>query len=147
MNSRNHIMLGSIGAWLYTDVLGIDQATGSSGYTSLLLWPRVTVHEALPSASGSFDSVRGRIELAWANLTTSFTIDATVPTNVAAEVRLPFPAASAATLAATEGGRTFYSGGAYVSGVPGIVGASIDAASGTLAVRVGSGAFAFAATW
>ena len=145
MNSRNHIMQGAIGVWLYADVLGISQQPGTVGFGKLLLWPRVTVHENLPSASGSFDSIHGRIELAWSNATSYFTLAATVPTNAVAEVRIPFPTGAAVT--ASEGGVSIFAAGAYKPGVPGITGAAIDAASGTLVVTVGSGVFAFNATW
>jgi len=145
MNSRNHIMQGAIGVWLYADVLGIAQQPGTVGFGELLLWPRVTVHENLPSASGSFDSIHGRVELAWSNATSYFTLAATVPTNAVAEVRIPFPAGAA--VAASEGGVPFFAAGAYKPGVPGITGAAVDAASGTLAVNVGAGAYDFAATW
>lgn len=147
MNSRNHIMQGAVGAWLFTDVLGLSQVPGTFGYAHALIWPRVTVHPSLPSAQGAFDSIRGRFSIAWENATTSFTLTAAVPTNTLAEVRLPFPAAAAATLTATEGGATFFKAGAFVPGVAGITGAAVDAATSTLVIDAGSGTFAFAVTW
>jgi hypothetical protein len=145
MNSRNHIMQGAIGSWMYTDVAGIDQQPGSAGYASLLLWPRVTTHEALPTAAGTLLTVRGPVVVRWENSTTAFSLAAEVPTNAVAEVRLPFPAGAAlAALVATEGGAEVFAGGAYKPGVPGVTGAAVDAASGTLSVKVGAGAYAFA---
>ena len=91
MNSRAHIMEGSVGAWLYSDVAGIAQAPGTSGYASLLLWPRATTHASLPYASGSFESIRGTVAVEWESETQAFTLAATVPANTVAEVRLPFP--------------------------------------------------------
>jgi hypothetical protein len=138
-------MQGAIGAWLYTDVAGISQQPASAGYASLLLWPRVTTHEALPSAAGTLLTVRGPVAVRWENNSASFTLAAEVPANAVAEVRLPFPAGAAAgALAASEGGVGFFAGGAYKPGVPGITGAAVDAATGTLRVTVGSGAYAFA---
>jgi alpha-L-rhamnosidase len=104
MNSRNHIMQGSIGAWLYTDVGGISQQPGTSGYQSLLLWPRTTTHPSLPSASSSFASIAGEVAVEWLNNASSFMLTATVPVNTVAEVRIPFPAGTLSTaLIATEG--------------------------------------------
>ena len=104
MNSRNHIMEGAIGAWLYTDVAGIAQQPGSGGYTNLLLWPRATTHASLPYASGSFESIRGTIAVDWRAANGSFSLAATVPVGAAAEARLTFPAgASPAALVAREG--------------------------------------------
>lgn len=148
MNSRNHIMQGAIGAWLYSDVAGIAQAPGTAGYTSLLLWPRVTVHQDLPSASATFQAISGLIAVAWANATASFTMDVTVPCNVEAEVRIPFAAgASAGALVGSEGGATFFTGGAFVPGaVPGVTGASVLAEHSALSVKVGAGTYAFSLT-
>jgi hypothetical protein len=104
MNSRNHIMQGSIGAWLYTDVGGIAQQPNTAGYESLLLWPRTTTHPSLPSASASFASIRGEIAVEWANSGSTFTLAATVPVNTLAEVRIPYPIGSQiSSLVATEG--------------------------------------------
>jgi alpha-L-rhamnosidase len=99
MNSRAHVMQASVGAWLYTDVAGISQQPGSAGYADLLLWPRVTTHAALPFASGSLDTIRGAVALAWsaaaanasAGAAPAFTATATLPANARGEVRLPFP--------------------------------------------------------
>lgn len=102
--SHTHTPQGSVGAWLYTDVAGIAQAPGTSGYASLLLWPRATTHAALPYASGSFESIRGTVSTDWVAAASSFTLAVTVPANTVAEVRLPFPAAAApASLVARDG--------------------------------------------
>lgn len=247
MNSRAHIMQGSVGAWLYTDIAGIAQAPGSAGYESLLLWPRATTHPNLTAASGSFASIRGPIAVDWSASPSAFSLRATVPANTAAEVRLPFPAGTPlAALLATDGvapqtcaaavpegadavfscdaGATIlnvsfasfgtptgtcatgfkagacnaassravvaaacvglgscsvtvgdaafgdpcngqvkvfsgaivcsgggagvvFANGSYVPGVPGVTGASVDAASSTLSVTTGSGDFAFMLQW
>lgn len=97
MNSRNHIMQGAIGAWLYSDVAGIAQQPGTAGYSSLLIWPRATTHELLPFASGSFDSIRGTVAVEWQAAAKSFKATVTVPANTVAEVRLTFPAGTAAS--------------------------------------------------
>ena len=145
MNSRNHIMMGSVGAWLYTDVAGIAQQPGTAGYASLLLWPRATTHERLPFAAGSFESVRGTVAVEWRAAAGSFALAATVPANTAAEVRLSFPAgASPAALVAAEGNTTFYTGGAFVPGaVAGVTGAALGANGTALCVTTGSGAYSF----
>ena len=149
MNSRAHVMQASVGAWLYTDVAGIAQAPGSAGYASPLLWPRVTAHEALPYASASFNSIRGELAVAWRNASAAFQLNATVPCNTAAEVRVPFPAAAAGgAVVGAEGGVVFFKNGAFVPGaVAGVTGAALfaDAASGAaaLSVQVGAGAYAF----
>lgn len=138
-------MMGAIGAWLYTDVAGISQMDDSSGFESLLLWPRVTVHENLPSASSSFHSIRGMISLAWTNATTVFTIDATVPVNTVAQVRLPFPCGTDInSLAASEGGTSIFAGGKYIPGVNGVTAAAptVTTYACYLSVSTGAGSYA-----
>ena len=145
MNSRNHIMQGSIGAWLWTDVAGISQQPGTGGWGQLLLWPRATAHADLPSAAGVYKSIRGTVALSWLNATSgAFQLNATVPPNTAAEVRLPFDGAPA-TLEGSEGGVAFFKNGAFIpNAVPGISGAYFSpSAPGTLSVAVGSGTYAF----
>ena len=139
-------MMGAIGAWLYTDVAGISQMDDSSGFTSILLWPRVTVHENLPSASSSFRSIRGMISLSWSNATSFFSIDTTVPVNTVAQVRLPFPCGSdVTTLSATEGGTTIFASGKYIPGVAGVTAASPTTSTYAcyLSVSIGGGSYAF----
>ena len=103
MNSRAHIMQGSVGAWLYTEVAGISQAPGTAGHASLLLWPRATTHPNLTQASGSLQTIRGAVAVDWVAAPRAFSLRATVPANAAAEVRLPFPAGAAGALLATDG--------------------------------------------
>ena len=159
MNSRNHIMQGSIGAWLYTDVGGISQQPGTAGYKSLLLWPRTTTHPSLPSASASFASIAGEVAVEWMNNASSFLLTATVPVNTIAEVRIPFPAGALSTaLIATEGSNAlsahscsnnstsnvFFKNGAYVPGVvTGITNAAVNVNASALSVFVGSGVYSF----
>jgi alpha-L-rhamnosidase len=150
MNSRNHIMQGAIGVWLYRDVAGIEQAEGSAGWSSIVIAPKVTVHEAVPSAAGWHNSIRGTIDVSWTNATTtSFLLDTTIPVNTQAEVRIPFAAGgSPSALVATEGGLTFFSGGAYKPGaVPGVTGAAVNTQGNYLSVMVGSGSYNFALNW
>ena len=123
---------------------GIAQQPTSAGYASLLLWPRVTNHEALPAAAGELLTVRGLVTVRWENNTAAFALAAEVPANAVAEVRLPFPVGTAAdALVATEGGVVVYAGGSFKPSVPGVTGAAVDAATGTLRVSVGSGSYAF----
>jgi alpha-L-rhamnosidase len=145
MNSRNHIMQGAIGAWLYTDVAGIAQAPGTSGYASLLLWPRATTHERLPFASGSFESIRGTVAVQWLAAAKAFALNATVPATAVAEVRLTYPAGTPlASLVAREGASVIFQNGAFVPGAAaGVTGAAVNANASALSVMTGSGVYAF----
>ena len=63
MNSLNHYAFGAIGNWMATTMLGIDQSPHSIGYAELLLRPEPG--GSLTSASGVFESPRGRVEVGW----------------------------------------------------------------------------------
>jgi alpha-L-rhamnosidase len=87
MNSFNHYALGSVGEWLYRFVLGIDQAPGAAAFDRLVLRPHPG--GSLTSASGSYQSVRGRIESDWQIRAGEFILQISVPPNVTASVRVP----------------------------------------------------------
>ena len=80
------------------------------------------------------------------------TIEAAVPANARATVRLPIPGGiPPANLTVTEGGATVFAGGAFRPGVEGVYGAAVrtsDAPTGTYTVdvEVGAGVFLLAAT-
>ena len=82
----------------------------------------------------------------------SLAVAVTVPANGRATVRLPFNAAGggAANVTVTETGTgaalPVFVAGAYTPGVPGVYGAALSAATSTIDVEVGSGAFAFEAS-
>ncbi|GAA1778331.1 alpha-L-rhamnosidase [Streptomonospora arabica] len=87
MNSFNHYSLGSIGAWLYRHVAGIDQTADSVGYAELLLAPRPGGR--LTWARASYESVRGRVESHWRIDGDTLTLDVLVPPGARATVRVP----------------------------------------------------------
>ena len=138
----------------YADVAGLEQATGTAGWTSPVIAPKVTMHESLPGAAGWHETIRGRFEVVWSNQTTAtggqdttFTLQATLPANVAGVVRIPIAAGTdVSTVSATEGGTSIFAAGAYKPGVAGITGAAINAATNTLDVNVGSGTYNFVLT-
>lgn len=150
MNSRNHIMEGSIGAWLYTDVLGIKQAVGSSSFSDLIIAPAVTISPLLPSASGSYSSIRGTITVSWSNdtATNSFSLLASVPVNTQALLVVPTTAVASPSVNATESGVPFFVNGAFLPGaVAGITSAAFSADTGGLTVQVASGLYEVVASW
>ncbi len=87
MNSFNHYALGSVGEWIYRFVLGIDQQPGTAGFSHPLVRPHPG--GSLTHASGSYRSVRGRIETRWQLGDGQFALQVSLPPNVAATVRVP----------------------------------------------------------
>ena len=70
-----------------------------------------------------------------------FKYSVVVPTGSTAKVVLPQFGAKAASIAEARG--TVWTGGAYVTGVAGVTGASADDRAGNVAISIGSGSYAF----
>jgi hypothetical protein len=67
MNSRNHIMFGTISSWFYRYVCGIDVAEGSRGYDVITIRPTGlgVPGSDLSNASCSVGSPHGTVASAW----------------------------------------------------------------------------------
>ena len=137
MNSHNHPMFGSVGAWLYKALAGIEQSENSSAFEKLLLRPQIV--RDLRYASGSVRTVRGDVASAWSRTDKGVRLDASVP--LGAEAEIVFPKFNLRNIEIKEGGRLIWKDGAFVAGVEGVVGAKD--ASGSILIKTGSGRYAF----
>ena len=86
-SSMNHCMFGQIHEWFHNSILGIRQAPDSVGFKRLRLRPEPVGD--LTSASGYYDSIRGRVESRWRIDNGRFYWHVTVPANAGAEVHVP----------------------------------------------------------
>lgn len=119
--TRTHHMFGSIGQWFYEGLAGIEPT--DPGYRMIAFKPLIA--EGIPSASATYDSVRGIVASAWSQDAGGVTLTVTVPPNATGLVHVPGadPAkiaetalgrpvradrAPGVTLAGSEGGRTLY---------------------------------------
>ena len=88
MNSYNHYAFGSVVAWVYRYVVGIDAASDGPGFQHIIIHPRPD--SRMPHASGEYDSVYGRITTDWtSNPGASFSLKVSIPANTSATVYLP----------------------------------------------------------
>src|SRR5579862_7762295 len=88
MNSYNHYAFGSVMAWVYRSVAGIDTAVEGAGYRQIVVHP--LLDPRLTHARGEYDSVYGRIVSDWNSKPgKSFSINLTIPANTKAKVYLP----------------------------------------------------------
>lgn len=87
VGSQNHFALGSVGSWLYSDVLGIKRDENAPGYKHFILEPRV--HNSLSFAEGSYNSMYGLIESRWTLNGTELTYSCVVPPGTTATLILP----------------------------------------------------------
>jgi alpha-L-rhamnosidase len=140
MNSHNHPMFGSVGAWLFKALTGIEQAESSSGFEKLLLRPQMV--RDLRYASGSVKTVRGDVTCAWSRTDRSIRLDAAVPLGVEAEIAIP--KFNLKNITVKEGGRLIWENGSFVPGVEGVIEAKD--ASDSVVIKTGSGSYAFELT-
>lgn len=86
-DSWNHFMLGQIAEWYYGTLLGIRPDPAQPGFKHFFVGP-MPVSE-VSSASGYYDSVCGRISVAWKTDGKRMSFSVTVPTGTNATVKLP----------------------------------------------------------
>ena len=88
MNSYNHYAFGSVMAWVYRSVAGIDTNVDGPGYREIVVHP--LLDPRLTHARGEYDSVYGRIVSDWNSKPgKSFSINLTIPANTKAKIYLP----------------------------------------------------------
>ena len=85
MNSFNHYAYGSIGAWLYQTVAGLEP--GLPGYKHILLKPQPG--GGLSWARASLASPYGQIAVSWRLENETLKLEVTVPPNTTATLTLP----------------------------------------------------------
>ncbi len=90
MNSYNHYAFGSVVAWVYRYVAGIDVVPEAAGFKEIVIHPRPD--PSMNHAQGEYESVYGKIRTDWSSSTGAFSLKVTVPANTSAKVLLPlFP--------------------------------------------------------
>ena len=87
MNSYNHYAFGSVVAWVYRYVAGIDTAAAEPGFRRIIIHPRPD--DKMPHASGAYESVYGKISTDWTSDAASFSLKVTIPANTSATIYLP----------------------------------------------------------
>jgi alpha-L-rhamnosidase len=137
MNSHNHPMFGSVGAWLYKALAGIMMAPGSTGFEKLVIQPQMV--RDLRYASGSILTLRGEVGCTWSRTEKSVRLEAVIPVGSSAEVVIP--KFYLRNVVIKEGGQTLWEKDKFVPGVAGVEGA-IDK-DGTIRITAGSGRYVF----
>jgi alpha-L-rhamnosidase len=91
MNSYNHYAFGSVVAWVYRYVAGIDTLPQSPGFRKIVIHPRLDAR--MTHARAEYDSVYGKIVSDWTHKPEGpFSLRVTIPANTTAHIVLPaFP--------------------------------------------------------
>ena len=85
MNSLNHYSYGSIGGWMYHDLLGLDIL--EPGYKKSRIAPRLI--KGIPEMKGSIETVYGTLGCEISCVDHKYVADITIPENTTAVVSLP----------------------------------------------------------
>jgi alpha-L-rhamnosidase len=88
MNSYNHYAFGSVIAWVYRYMAGIDTSTSSPGFKKIVIHPHLDTNVTF--VRGEYDSIYGKIVTDWKGSAEGpFSLRVTIPANTTAEVFLP----------------------------------------------------------
>jgi alpha-L-rhamnosidase len=137
MNSHNHPMFGSVGAWFYQALGGITPET--PGYGRIRIEPQIV--RDLTWASASVETVHGTVSSAWTHAPGVITLDVVIPVNSVATVVIPKDP-EVTELVLREGDHVVWENGKFAPGTPGVIGAS-QAKDGGITLDVGSGNYSF----
>jgi alpha-L-rhamnosidase len=136
MNSHNHHMFASAGAFLYNVLAGINRGDGI-GYENIRIQPEL-VH-GLNWASASTQSIRGEIVSAWRRVGPGYELRVTVPVGSTATIRLPVLKLSDPEV--MEGGKPVFVNAKPQAGGPGI--SSVRTIDHNILCEIGSGSYIF----
>ena len=131
-------LMASVGEWLFSYVGGIGQQ--GEGFKNIVIKPYIGA--GLTWARASYDSIHGTIAVRWEKSGGALVMDVTIPANTSATVSLPGGGTGPFTI--QESGKPVWSNGAYISGVAGISGASVN--GDRVELQVGSGTYSFRVT-
>jgi len=137
MNSHNHPMFGSVGAWLYQALAGIRQAFDSSGFKKILIRPQMV--RDLRYASGTIHTQRGKITSSWTRSPQHIRLRVHIPVNAEAEVFIP--KLKLENIILIENGARIYAEGKFLTGVQGIK--KVEELPDSVRVEIGSGWYDF----
>lgn len=137
MNSHNHPMFGSVGAWLHRALAGIDQKESSAGYRNILIRPQIV--RDLRYAAGSIFTPRGRIDCSWKRKDREIDLEVTIPVNTDAEIRIPKIGLENVVL--KENGRQIFDGVKFLTGIQGVQ--MVEEDERAVVIKVGSGHYVF----
>jgi len=141
MNSHDHHMMGSVDAWFYKALAGINPDADNAGYRRFRIEPQVV--RDLAWASATVGTLRGNVTSSWTHAPGLVTLEVDVPVNSAASVSIPKDL-EMTEFAVREGDRTVWENNHFVEGTPGITGGKYE--NGRVAFEVGSGHYAFRLT-
>jgi alpha-L-rhamnosidase len=134
-------MLGSIGAWFYQTLAGINLAPEGAGYRHIRIEPHP--EEGLNWASGTIETIRGTVSSTWSHSPGVIRLEVIIPVGADATVLVPKEAEMSA-VEVRESGRVAWENGHYIAGDPGV--SEVRQTEEGVAIGVASGSYSFVLT-
>ena len=135
MNSHNHIMLGSVDAWFYRKLAGIQVDPDNPGFEKMTISPYFAPD--LKFAGASMRTVRGFVSSGRERKNGNTVLKISIPVGSTASVVLPAKESSAVT----ESGKAVWKDGKFVSGSAGVKNAEVE--QDNIVIEVSSGNYLF----
>ena len=85
--SKNHVMMGSIDAWFYKYIAGIQLDENRPAYASLIVKPQLL--DSLRHGKAQIETMRGKVSSEWERHPGIFTLNVEIPFNTTAFVFIP----------------------------------------------------------
>ncbi len=85
--SKNHVMMGSIDAWFYKYIAGIQLDEDNPAFASFIVKPQLL--DSLHSAKAQIETLKGTISCEWKRQPKQFTLKVHVPFNTSATIYIP----------------------------------------------------------
>lgn len=137
MNSHNHIMFGSVDAWFYKALAGINADPSRPGFEKVIIKPHIVGD--LTHVSASLKTIRGLIASSWWREKDSLTLEVNIPVNSVGEVYVPVIGAWNPVV--KEGETIVWRDGELVQKVQGVTSARRE--GDHIVFNVGSGKYVF----
>jgi hypothetical protein len=85
--SNNHLMLGHLEEWLFTNLGGIRQQDNSAAYKNIIIQPAIV--DGIDEVRTHYDTPYGRINSAWKKENGKVIFNLSIPVNTSATIFLP----------------------------------------------------------
>ena len=138
MNSHNHPMFGSAGAWFYRALAGINLAPDSQAFRKLIIRPQMV--RDLTHASGSTYTINGPVSCSWQRTDRKIIVEVAIPMGSQAEIYIPV--FKLRNLKLSESGELIWAENRLQKKVPGIE--DVQQKGGNFIIKAGSGRYVFA---
>lgn len=138
--SHNHVMFGSVDAWFYQELAGIQAHFDEAGDFRLSIRPYIV--DGLDWARAAIPTPYGQVAAGWHRDGEQVRVDVVIPANVEGSLLLPALQIRGARIYC---GKTVVCDAGFIPGEPGILECEVQ--DRDIHLRLGSGAYSFSFNW